>query len=65
MTNFCQTDQKRDCEKNDPKCSYQLPGVYLKGLVLRQEAENDELCLSLVMPELPFTEKLNSRQWPK
>ena len=65
VTNFCQTDKKCDCEKNDPKCSYQPPGVHLKGLVLRPEAENDKLCLSLVMPELAFTEKLNSRQWPK
>ena len=65
VTNFCLADEKRDCEKNDPKCSYQPPGVHLKGLVLRPEAENDKLCLSLVMPELAYTDKLNSRQWPK
>ena len=65
VTNFCLADEKRDCEKNDPRCSYQPPGVHLKGLVLRPEAENDQLCLSLVMPELAYTNKLNFRQWPK
>ena len=34
----------RECTPNDPKCSWQPAGVKLKGLALRPEAENNELC---------------------
>ena len=44
-------------------CSWQPPGVRLKQLVLRPEAENDKFCISMVTPELDFTDKLHDRQW--
>ena len=38
------TEEGRECTPNDPKCSWQPAGVKLKGLALKPEAENNELC---------------------
>ena len=38
------SEEGRECTPNDPKCSWQPAGVKLKGVALRPEAENNELC---------------------
>ena len=63
LTKFCLTGKSQNCTTDDPMCSWQPPGVHLKRLILRSEAENDRLCLSMVTPEIAYTEKLYERQW--
>ena len=58
-------EEGRECTPNDPKCSWQPAGVKLKGLALRPEAENNELCKTMVIPELQYTDRLKLKQWPK
>ena len=38
------TEEGRECTPNDPKCSWHPASVKLKGLALKPEAENNELC---------------------
>ena len=57
-------EKGRECTPNDPKCSWQPAGVKLKGLLLRPEAEDNELCKTMAIPEMQYTDILNRKQWP-
>ena len=54
------TEEGRECTPNDPKCSWQPAGVKLKGLALKPEAENNELCKERF--ENLFREKKSTKQ---